>query len=296
MKLSRRGKRTKCAKRTKRFKLKRNTKKQFRQYKRKNTHRKHSHKLRKNKRVMRGGVPILELLDKNKTVNLKYKKEDSFFSDTGDFTLSAEPFSKKEQKPTPEPTQGQCNGKEYSITFTLTRKKDEKQFTISFKVVYKMGYNVRELIISTLNKENQKYDLFCTVTKKMSNNDKFTGERQFSSDLKLNDSESNVYTFPLSSTINKDFFDYLVIYIAKKFDVCEQKQPTTQEYDYWSEHNTPGGKTMMDSAYLGTQDPQYKKIMIQNNSPAPEGNSSSETSDVVSIHDEQQQQPLTPPQ
>jgi len=55
---------------------------------------------------------------------------------------------------------------------------------------------------------------------------------------------------------------------------------------------------MMDSAYLGTQDPQYKKIMIQNNSPAPEGNSSSETSDVVSIHDEQQQQqqqPLPPP-
>ena len=62
MKLSRRGKRTKrtkrtkCTKRTKNIKCRRNTKKQFRQYKCKNTYRKHSHKLRKNKRVMSGGV------------------------------------------------------------------------------------------------------------------------------------------------------------------------------------------------------------------------------------------------
>jgi hypothetical protein len=78
MKLSRRGKRTKCAKRTKRFKLKRNTKKQFRQYKRKNTHRKHSHKLRKNKRVMRGGVEVYPVYE-NRSVNLKYKTYDSSF-------------------------------------------------------------------------------------------------------------------------------------------------------------------------------------------------------------------------
>jgi hypothetical protein len=79
MKLSRRVKRTKCTKRTKRFKLKRNTKKQFRQYKRKNTYRKHSHKLRKNKRVMRGGVEKVYPVYSEENVNLKYKTNDSSF-------------------------------------------------------------------------------------------------------------------------------------------------------------------------------------------------------------------------
>ena len=78
MKLSRRGKRTKCAKRTKRFKLKRNTKKQFRQYKRKNTHRKHSHKIIKNKRVMRGGEEIVVLDLANNEVELEYTTSDRF--------------------------------------------------------------------------------------------------------------------------------------------------------------------------------------------------------------------------
>jgi hypothetical protein len=76
MKLSRRGKRTKCAKR---FKLKRNTKKQFRQYKRKNTYRKRSHKLRKSKRVMRGGVDLDLFSSPPKTYTLKYKTDDSSF-------------------------------------------------------------------------------------------------------------------------------------------------------------------------------------------------------------------------
>lgn len=78
MKLSRRGKRTKRTKRTKctkRFKLKRNTKKQFRQYKRKNTYRKHSHKLRKNKRVMRGGDNVTINLPNN-NVELEYTTSD----------------------------------------------------------------------------------------------------------------------------------------------------------------------------------------------------------------------------
>jgi hypothetical protein len=290
MKLSRRGKRTKCAKRTKRFKLKRNTKKQFRQYKRKNTHRKHSHKLRKNKRVMRGGeVSILDLLDKtnNKTVNLRYKKQGELFDDTGEFNLYGGDFSQV------KPEQGQCGGKEYFITFTLVRVKGNKNFNIKFKVVYNMSPNIRQLTISTLNKNTNQYEDFCTVTGKKSKIG--FGDRSRISDLKLFDQENNLYTFHEKSTRNKSFFEQLVIFIAKKFNVCEQEQPKTQEYNSWDSHNTPGGKTMMDSAYLGTQDPQYKKIMIQNNSPAPEGNSSSETSDVVSIHDEQQQ-PLTPPQ
>lgn len=278
MKLSRRGKRTKrtkrtkCTKRTKNIKCRRNTKRHLNKYRRKNTYRKHSHKLRKNKRVMRGGVPIIDLLDKNnKFVNLRYKKEDSFFSDTGEFSLTGGRFSGSTENPGPK--QGQCDGKEYSITFTLTRKKDSKKFTISFKVLYKMvHYNLIELIISTLNTNNTNdYEKFCTVTKNMSN--PFTGERQFSSDLKLNDGES-IYTFPLSSTRNKDFFDYLVIYIAGKFGVCEsQKQstPTTpKEFNAWTSENTPGyvtqygHKMMEDSAYLGTEDPLYKKWRLEN--------------------------------
>jgi hypothetical protein len=62
--------------RTKRFKIKINTKKQCRQYKRKNTHRKHSHKLRKNKRVMWGGVN--DVLLETKSVTLKYKPKQGF--------------------------------------------------------------------------------------------------------------------------------------------------------------------------------------------------------------------------
>jgi hypothetical protein len=85
MKLSRRGKRTKCAKRTKRtkrtknIKCRRNTKRHLNKYKRKNTYRKHSHKLRKNKRVMRGGEENVNAVYSKKSVNLKYKTDDSSF-------------------------------------------------------------------------------------------------------------------------------------------------------------------------------------------------------------------------
>ena len=78
MKLSRRGKRTKRTKRTKNIKCRRNTKKQFRQYKRKNTYRKHSHKLRKNKRVMRGGVENFGVVYEKKNVELEYTTSDMF--------------------------------------------------------------------------------------------------------------------------------------------------------------------------------------------------------------------------
>jgi len=211
MKLSRRGKRTKCAKRTKRFKLKRNTKKQFRQYKRKNTHRKHSHKLRKNKRVMRGGeVSILDLLDKtnNKTVNLRYKKQGELFDDTGEFNLYGGDFGQV------KPEQGQCGGKEYFITFTLVRVKGNKNFNIKFKVVYNMSPNIRQLTISTLNKNTNQYEDFCTVTGKKSKIG--FGDRSRISDLKLFDKENNLYTFHEKSTRNKSFFEQLVIFIAKK--------------------------------------------------------------------------------
>jgi len=96
MKLSRRGKRTKCAKR---FKLKKNTKKQFRQYKRKNTYRKHSHKLRKNKRVMRGGEGEYDfILDAdsskpgkpvyNSSGLLTYRRDKAFTNKTKEFIMT----------------------------------------------------------------------------------------------------------------------------------------------------------------------------------------------------------------
>ena len=243
MKLSRRTKRTKCAKRTKRFKLKRNTKKQFRQYKRKNTYRKHSHKLRKNKRVMRGGVPIFELLDenKNKTVNLRYKKQGELFDDTGDFTLT-------EENVTPEtPQQNTCigypNPKKYNFNFTLKRVKDNKQFTINFVAKYMPNYRSnddryhssdtkRQLVISTKKTDDtNSYQEFCTVTNSIGKDTKLEiskGETGAFSDLKLFDQANNLYTFPVSSTRNKSFFEYLVIFIAKKFDVCEpEPQPKT---------------------------------------------------------------------
>ena len=272
MKLSRRGKRTKrtkrtkCTKRTKNIKFRRNTKKQFRQYRCKNTYRKHSHKLRKNKRVMRGGgvpVPIRDLLDTNETVNLRYKKGDSFFSDTGEFKLSNENFSNE------EPKQGYCFDKEYSITFTLTRQKDVKDFTISFKVLYtgiignkQIATIQRKLIISTLKPTNQtEYEKFCTVTKISPKTNKLnisTGERQFSSDLKLNDGEGNVYTFPVSSTRNKGFFENLVIHISKKFDDCESEPVKQKEYRPYDVENIKEPREVV-GAYFGDQDPKYKE-------------------------------------
>jgi hypothetical protein len=78
MKLSRRGKRTKRTKRTKRFKLKRNTKRHLNKYKRKNTYRKRSRKLRKNKRVMRGGEGNVVLDLVNNKVELEYTTSDRF--------------------------------------------------------------------------------------------------------------------------------------------------------------------------------------------------------------------------
>ena len=76
MKLSRRGKRTKCTKRTKNIKCRRNTKRHLNKYKRKNTYRKHSHKLRKNKRVMRGGVENFDVVYKKENVELEYTTSD----------------------------------------------------------------------------------------------------------------------------------------------------------------------------------------------------------------------------
>ena len=87
MKLSSRGKRTKrtkCTKRTKNIKCRRNTKRHLNKYKRKNTYRKHSHKLRKNKRVMRGGAEILL----NKKLFLTYNS--SFFNSTNNFEITLE--------------------------------------------------------------------------------------------------------------------------------------------------------------------------------------------------------------
>ena len=270
MKLSRRGKRTKrakCTKRTKNIKCRRNTKRHLNKYKRKNTYRKHSHKLRKNKRVMRGGVYIPDLLDesKNQTVNLRYKKGESVFSDTGYFELSGGIFS------TEKPEQNNCFGKEYYITFTLTRQKGNKNFTISFKVVYEMGLNLRKLTISTLNpiniNENEnKYEKFCTVTKTVTKeigrtNKLSTGTRSAISDLKLVSDVSDgneVYTFPVSSTRNKIFFENLVIHISKKFDVCESESLQQEEYRPYDVKNIKRPDEVV-GAYLGDQDPEYKK-------------------------------------
>jgi hypothetical protein len=266
MKLSRRTKRTKCAKRTKRFKLKRNTKKQFRQYKRKNTHRKHSRKLRKNKRVMRGGVPIFELLDenKNKTVNLRYKKQGELFDDTGDFTLTEKKEEITQENVTPEtPQQNSCigysNPKEYNFTFTLVRVKDNKNFIINFKVVYSIGSEKgqRVLTISTLNKNTNQYEDFCTVIGKKSRIG--FGDRSRISDLKLFDQDNNLYTFPVSSNRNKSFFEYLVIFIAKKFNVCEQ-EPQPKTFD------NPWENEDAKYAYLGKLDPMWRI----NNPPPPQ--------------------------
>jgi hypothetical protein len=252
MKLSRRGKRTK---RTKRFKLKKNTKKQFRQYKRKNTYRKHSHKLRKNKRVMRGGVPIFELLDenKNKTVNLRYKKQGELFDNTGDFTLTEKKEEITQENVTPEtPQQNTCIG-------YPNPKKDNKNFIINFKVVYSIGSEKgqRVLTISTLNKNTNQYEDFCTVIGKKSRIG--FGDRSRISDLKLFDQENSLYTFPVSSNRNKSFFEYLVIFIAKKFNVCEQ-EPQPKTFD------NPWENEDAKYAYLGKLDPMW----IINNPPPPQ--------------------------
>ena len=217
---------------------------------------------------MRGGgvpVPIRDLLDTNETVNLRYKKGDSFFSDTGEFKLSNENFSNE------EPKQGYCFDKEYSITFTLTRQKDGKDFTISFKVLYtgiignkQIATIQRKLIISTLKPTNQiEYEKFCTVTKSSDKNKKLkisTGEIGAISNLKLvsHGDGDEVYTFPVSSTRNKGFFENLVIHISKKFDDCESEPVKQKEYRPYDVENIKEPREVV-GAYFGDQDPKYKE-------------------------------------
>jgi hypothetical protein len=132
MKLSRRGKRTKCTKRTKRtkctkrtkrtkctkrtkrtknIKCRRNTKRHLNKYKRKNTYRKHSHKLGKNKRVMRGGVGEYDfILDSERSTPgmpvynssglLTYRRDKAFTNKTKEFTmtLSYNDYATKNEK------------------------------------------------------------------------------------------------------------------------------------------------------------------------------------------------------
>jgi hypothetical protein len=304
MKLSRRVKRTKCAKRTKRFKLNRNTKKQFRQYKRKNTYRKHSHKLRKNKRVMRGG---------GGDVNLRYQKGDSVFSDTGDFNSTF-------VKVTPEePQKNSCIGlpqpKEYNFTFTLIRNKDSKKFTIYFIVSYMTDhksqnegyyseYTERKLVISTkkIDKPTENEE-FCTVTKSSAKNKKLkisTGEIGAFSDLKLVSDGKEVYTFPVSSTRNKNYFVRLVKQIAQKFDDCES-DPEQQEHRPYDVKKIQD-PSQVKGAYFGDQDPLYKKMMYERNRTETSKNSTAltvnnnpdvEPSESITVpNNDGQQQPI----
>ena len=299
MKLSRRGKRTKCAKRTKRFKLKRNTKKQFRQYKRKNTYRKHSHKLRKNKRVMRGGEG---------DVNLRYQKGDSYFTETGDFTLTEKKEKTTQKNVTPkEPQQNSCIGlpqpKEYNFTFTLIRNKDSKNFTIYFIVSYMTDhksqnegyyseYTKRKLVISTkkIDKPTENEE-FCTVTKSSAKNKKLkisTGDIGAFSDLKLVSDKDEIYTFPVSSTRNKIFFINLVKNIAQKFDVCESDPDPVQEYRPYDGKNIQY-PSQFKGAYFGDQDPLYKKMMYERNRTETSKNST-----ALTVNDNSVLQPSEP--
>jgi len=178
MKLSRRGKRTKCAKRTKRtkrFKLNRNTKKKFRQYKRKNTYRKHSYKLRKNKRVMRGGKE--NILDEKKS--LTYKS--FFFNLTNNFEITLDYLG------------GSKRGDVVTYGFKLTMKKegDDDKFEVTFHVKeendilkFTIQYNIPQKFDVPDVKESK--DKFVTV---------FSGGKNLK--------------FPLSSQKNNEFFKLL---------------------------------------------------------------------------------------
>ena len=199
MKLTRRGKHTKCtkrAKRTKRFKIKRNTKKQFRQYKRKNTHRKHSHKLKKNKRVMRGGEGE-ELL--KKILNLTYNG--FFFNSTGSFETSLI-YTGKTKQCDLESTNTEYKMCKYK--FELTIKKKGSSFKAFFTV--KPNPNSYAITYSHTTVPSTELKTFDVPEVKDSKDKIFT----------IKNTKKENLNFPLSSQKNNDFFKELKGVMVKK--------------------------------------------------------------------------------
>jgi hypothetical protein len=267
---------------------------------------------------MKGGWIIETLVNNESVVNLRYKKGKYLPDTTGDFSLSNVsnetyiPIPRDPALPRdtalprdpalPNNPELNCFDSRYNITFILIRKTDKKQFKISFKVVYtrKDGNKLiptiqRELIISTLKpKSQEEYEEFCTVTKKEDKKKKLkisTGEIGAISNLKLvSDGDGDgdeVYTFPVSSTRNKNFFVSLVKYIAKYFDVCEPNQEIAPRntYDrYWDVDNinTPRDAENYKYAYLGTQDPVHKKMMDERTTTQTNSNSVSASNNDTS--------------
>jgi len=192
MKLTRRGrciKHTTRSKRTKCIKFRRNTKKQIRQYKRKNTHRKHSHKLRKNKRVMRGGEGE-ELL--KKILNLTYNG--FFFNSTGSFETSLI-YTGKTKQCDLESTNTEYEMCKYKFKLTIKRK--GSIFEAFFTVEPKPNSNAITYSPTTFSSNESK--TFDVPEVKDSKDKIFTIKNTKKENLK----------FPLSSQKNNDFFKEL---------------------------------------------------------------------------------------
>ena len=244
MKLSRRiknAKRTKRTKRTKRknhTKLRRKTKQQFRQYRRKNTYHKHSHKLKQNKRVHRGGEG--ENLLSNRQVELQYTTDDSSWINrargvlnklqTGTFTCNLS-YSESDSKIDDTVFSDDVYTKSYSredrivdidqpssdkYIFILSMKKEDKEFTVKFTVTVKkykitnsevqvaIGRNFttdREFSISGIDYGTTYEDSSTTYEDSSTSN---IGEFHNSlsgitiKDMKLTSTKKKNYTFPLS--------------------------------------------------------------------------------------------------
>ena len=176
MKLSRRGKRTKRTKRTKNIKCRRNTKRHLNKYKRKNTYRKHSHKLRKNKRVMRGGEGE-NILDEKKS--LTYKS--FFFNLTNNFEITLDYLGGRKSS----------SGAIYDFKLTMKKEGDDDKFEVTFNVT-----QVKQNLVFTIQYYRPKdFD----VPDVKQSKDKFV--TVVSGEKKLE--------FPLSSRKNNDFFKLL---------------------------------------------------------------------------------------
>lgn len=258
MKLSRRIKNAKRTKRTKRknhTKLSRKIKQQFRQYRRKNTYRKHSHKLKQNKRVHRGGEGK-KLLD-DKACELQYTTDDSSFMNrargvfsmlqTGTFTCNLS-YSESDSSIDDTVFSDDLYTKSYSrdhrivdivqpsgdkYIFILSMKKEEKEFTVKFTVTVKkykitnrevqvaIGRNFtteREFSISGID-----YD---TTYENSSDGNTHEFHNSLSgitiTDMTLTSTQNKNYTFPLSKeSINMRFFNdalrYMYFYILEIF-------------------------------------------------------------------------------
>ena len=216
MKLSRRGKRTKHARRGKHTKRTgkhhtRRIKHRGKQYKR--TYRKNNRKLKHNKRIQRGGL-IVNWTPNNtgniynaSNVQLTYKKRGKLMNDDNPFDIKLEYKSLVKDVA--------------SFTVTMTRKtKPSKEFVVYFKLYFFKLYFSKdnpdfEIVIS--NNDN----VFCEIP-----NFSLTCSKELSElRNRLNISVSELYTFPLN-TMNKDFFESLADKMRKIAELANDRKIT----------------------------------------------------------------------